>query len=190
MNTGLVVVGITPGGYLIEDLGIRVPHQVAVTISPDQAVKSRDLYRAINQQRIFKLDGTVGLALSADPVVLESPIEVRQLKEELNQSSAKNVELERSLKEMQQKLDTILGVLSKRETSNNAPLATSVTERRSTTDEDLDLSLDELCAEIPVFIPSTIKPEGAETRIEKNTDVAGGGEVAAAANKLRKFKKR
>jgi hypothetical protein len=181
MNSGIVVVGVTPGGFLIEDIDVPVPHQVAVTISPDQAVRSKDLYRAINQNRVFKLDGTVGLT-PITPVSKPVPPPVVEV-EKLVQSEQKNTVLEQSLADMKQKLDAILVALA-----NPSQVQVNNFQRAAAKPESAEV-IDVVDTEIPVFIPDNIKPENADAQIESKTVESEGGEVNAAASRLRKLRK-
>jgi len=55
MSGNVVVFGISPDTVMLEDIQMDVPHSTSVTIPEDLALKSKDLWRALSQRRIFRL---------------------------------------------------------------------------------------------------------------------------------------
>lgn len=55
MSGNVVVFGISPDTVMLEDIQMDVPHSTSVTIPEDLALKSKDLWRALSQRKIFRL---------------------------------------------------------------------------------------------------------------------------------------
>lgn len=182
MNGGMVVVGRVTGTHMIEDLHVVVPYMVPVALTPEQVVRSRDLNRALQQQKIFKLDVT--------PFKPESPSredwraeleqENQSLKARLLVSETQRKGLEASLEGLQQQLNTVVGILERIEKAGAVVIrggeAIPATEA--------------VGGDVPAYIPDKIHPETVETSITAEEDTTEGSSVADAASRLRELRRK
>jgi hypothetical protein len=131
----ITVVGLDKDGVYLEDVRISIPHRVAVTIPP-QFIKSRELADAINQRRVFQLQGSlppgavfrgtgaVPRAGAPAPAPVHRPVhntpdsespslktENAKLQQELAEQKALNLGLQTTLAAMSGQLTAIQGVL-------------------------------------------------------------------------------
>lgn len=181
MIGGMIVVGLVTGDHYLEDIQVVVPHKVAVPISPEQALRSKDLYKALQQGRIFKLDGGTGVVPEIKPQPVPQ-IEESRLKSELKASERRNVALESELGAIKSQLGSILELLR---SGASVPAQASASVLAPITPPPSDV----VEVDVPMFIPNTIKPEDVEARIDVKKDVSGDTGLSDAAAKLRKLRK-
>jgi hypothetical protein len=185
-----VVTGLVTGTHIIEDIKVPVPHQIAVRIPAELAHRSKDLWRGLQQNRLFLLKGGSGLSVvtptTNGPSTAPAPApangdsaEVIRLRQELAASRQENAELRASLKAQEGKLEAILVAISK--LGQGGPV----------TAQGVQAAVEAVGGEAPMFFPSEgIKPKDAKTNITVAEDAQAGASVASAANKLRSLKKK
>lgn len=185
----VAVVGLSTDTVPLLDIGMDVPHGVVVRIPADKATQSKDLWRAINQRRVFRLQGMVTPAMP--PPSSFFPEETALLRERITQLERENKELREALAKRpveteSKKLDEILGFLRQAQAGVgvgsmvpapvvarvSAPVAPAVVE-----------------IETPSFIPSTLKMEPTESRVEIAEEASSGGGVSDARSALRKLRR-
>jgi len=179
MSGGMVVLGNVTGTHLIEDIQVSVPYQVAVTLTQEDVVRSRDLWVALQQRFIVKLrdfrqvpnpprSNNATSADSSDLLRLQE--ENRKLQSELRQSNQRTDGLE-------YKLDAILAALGKLST---------VSPRGETAPVEKPLS-EAVGGDTPMFLPEFSGTE-AEARIKVKTQQEESGRVQEAAALLRRLR--
>lgn len=204
---GMIVCGTVTGTHILQDINVAVPHRVAVPITARQMVDSKDLYRALNSGAIFKLDG--GHFHNPGPVRTNNSAELatlrqenKELKRQLAESQLKNDGLQRALMGLNTQLDGILGAIGRLE-GNGVPapapqalppnvvtLLQQLLTQGGVSGAAVAMSQPEsevVGGEAPVFLPTTVKPEGVETsiRVEK----AEGSSVTDASKRLKELRK-
>ncbi len=210
MSSGEVVVaGLVTGTHLIEDIGIAVPHQVAVRIPADVALRSKDLWRGIQQNRLFRLNAGSGLIFAADtsvphppPPIPPSPAvqqesqrlhhEVQRLQQENQQLRQEHQRLVVELTAERQRNDSLQaalvsglqGVQTAIGKLESAPRVVMVGPGASSAG-----SPDVVGGDVPTFVPGKILPENVEAQIRPDKATAERSNVASAASRLRELKR-
>lgn len=185
-----VVAGMVTGTHVIEDIGIPVPHQVAVRIPANLAHRSKDLWRGLQQKRLFLLTGGtfVDSGVEAQQVVavpVADDTESCRLRKELEAAKKENEALRGVLGVLQaqdDKLEAILTVLGQLSTNPQAVVApVSVAKVEN----------DVVGGEVPMYIPSDgLKPKDAEANLQVVENTLEGDSVKDAAQKLKKLRSR
>lgn len=160
-----------------------VPHGMTVTIPALRAHKSKDLWRAISQKRLFHLQSGPAMAFPPSlPTHDASGVDVYQEHTRilLRENQLLRDALEKKDSEMQSKLDNILGLLQA-----GVPVAPPSPVRGTAPQVVTGV----VSGEVPTFIPSQIKPEGVEVQITTTAEESAGAGVSSAASALRKFRK-
>jgi len=181
---------------MLRDLALDVPHGETVTIPANRAYKSKDLWMALGQRQLFRLNpggpGNKPIAPPQAPPVITvphpaqvtpvqsqpSPVEVALVEE--------NEALKNALSAQSIKLDSILSLLqagisaSVIQASINPPVQQVPSKRESGA----------VFSDIPTFIPSNITPEGSESRIEMKPSETLKSDVSGAAEKLRALRQK
>lgn len=201
----MIVVGLVAGTHLIEDLKIAVPHKVAVSITPEQLLHSKDLWRALNQGHIFKLDG--GALHSVTPrspspnvgEIAKLKKEVKDLNRQLRESHAKNEGLQRALMGLNVNIDGILAAIGTLNDNGAAAfppgmmqLLAQIVTQGSVQGAAVLTSApvsEAVGGEAPVFIADKIRPEDAETSIQIQKTPTEGSDVAASTAKLKELRR-
>lgn len=182
------VVGLVPETVPLPDIGMDVPHGVVVRIPADKACNSKDLWRAISQRRVFRLQGWPAANPSGPSLPPVIPEETQQLQRKLVAAEREVVELRAALSRKDQELmqergkfDEILGLLRRGVPSlpagEAAPRA-SVAQAQGVVE-----------VETPSFIPSTIRVDPTESRMTVDEGASEGGAVSGARSALRKFRR-
>jgi hypothetical protein len=189
-STGDVVVfGAVMGMHFIEDIGVNVPQGMVVTIEANQAMASKDLWKAISDKFIFRLhSGPLPTSMQIVPQPLH-PVVQSSLLEDQNRILTQALEEQRSQ-------NTALVAAVERQREAIEALVTSFKEAKPQqvvyqTQAVLGAPRAEqqvIVEEAPVFVPSTIKPENTETRIDSKTEASETSDVSSAASKLRALK--
>jgi hypothetical protein len=181
MNGGMVVLGNVTGNHLIEDIRVSVPYQVAVTLTAEEVLRSRDLWIALQQRFIVKLrdfrqapnsprpDNSASAVPSVDLVRLQE--ENRRLQAQLNESSQRTTGLEH-------KLDAILVALERLPTV--VPRGGPPSMKRALNEA--------VGGDTPMFLPEFGSGLESEASIRVNTQHEETGRVQEAAALLRKMR--
>lgn len=200
----MIVVGRVTGTHLIEDIRVAVPHNVAVPITPDQMIHSKDLHRALNQGFIFKIDGGAFHSTSSR-VPMAGQGEIAKLKKEnkelcrqLGEARMRNEGLQRALVGLNTNIDGILTAIGS--LKDNGGKATPVALppnimqvfQQLVTQGRLQVgaapSSEAVGGDVPVFIQDEIKPKDAETNIQIEKVATEGSDVSASTKKLRELR--
>jgi len=200
MVGGLTVVGIVTGTHVLEDIQVAVPHRVAVYIPAEQALRSKDLYRALGQGRIFKLDGGFRSAPvgASPPPTPSNELQLRndelerenqRLRQDLGASERRNQGLQQALEALHGQLDAILNVLGRIESKDPVPLVLAQGQLVAASAQSKAAVVGVVGGDAPAFVPDSIKPADAEVRIQVETSSSKATNVASAASKLREFRK-
>ena len=185
---GITVVSIQTGGHVIQDINTPVPQRVAVTIPATQVLKSKDLYRALQQGYLFQLDGGMVVAASADNGDASAlPLENGLLRKQLQAVELENKSLKGALATLQEqfnaiasdpmaKMETILATLERLGQGGGgvAPVVAKPTEA--------------VGGEVPTYLPDKITPDEAKANITTTDDTSEGTSVADAASRLKKLR--
>lgn len=206
----VTVVGLDVSTVVLGDIGMDVPHQVVVTVPADLATRSKDLWRAVNQRRLFQLHAGSARQHVVRPVVPPT-LGADKWQEKCRALEAENASLLERITALEQevgrlqsvtpsappppvptapvpvldpRLDEILSLL-KSGTTAPAPVGSA---RPTPTTPVPSLGVVEV--EVPAFIPSEIKPKGVEGRIaEVQSETSANSNLGSAASALRKFRK-
>jgi hypothetical protein len=182
----VTVVGMTMGDHVLEDIGTSVPQGMIVTIPAEQALRSRDLWRAISQKQIFRLN-TGPQASVVQPMQPTDNSEAlleqnRLLQKELADSRAQtasvlaqNAAVLEQLRAQGDLLKNLTVAVS--QGIRGAPQAVSASSEGAPLSDDA-----------PTYIPSTIKPQDAEVRIESNLEETKG-DISDKRSKLRQLRR-
>ena len=180
MTGDVTIMGLTHPNWLIEDIGVVVPHGQTVVISAEKAYRSKDLGRGISQKFLFPLspNPTPSQSIPSQEEILRKRVhlleeENRHLHEQLASYAQNSVQSE--------KLDAILALLHT--SSGSMPAAVQVHSTIPAPPPEV------VEIEAPPYIPSQIRPAGAEVHIDKITEASSGSEVQEAASTLRKLRR-
>lgn len=212
MNPGDVLVCGVSEDVLVEDIQFSIPRGHAIVVPGDKANKSKDLWRLISQGTVFKLQTNSLLhpsktqkpseaaeeekneALKTQIEDLASQVtglrdELQRAKFKLSEQAALEAEVGRLQAEnarlradlatrdgLDSKLETILSAVKDRPAT---VVVQGSTQKTATPSDDA-----------PIFIPSQIKGEGGESRVNVQETTSDGSGVAGASQALRGLKKR
>lgn len=208
MSGDIIVCGVG-ADEIIDDIGVSAPKGEAVRVPGDKAYRSKDVWRLLSQGRLLRLNVNPLLraraaASPAQPQVVNEGLEVLQseynkataeiarLRSELSQVrseaiavrselTAARAEIERlkGVENHAAKLDDIITLLKERPTVvNNVAPSTAP-----------QASVPEL-EDIPMYIPSQIKSEAAESRVAVKEESAPASALADASKALREKRKK
>lgn len=189
MSTGDIrVFGLVAGTHVLEDIGMDVPHGREVTIPAEKAARSKDLYRAINQKKLFVLPSQPPPAQAPLGHISDSLLQERNhfLEERNKQLEEENRGLREALRAaiaQQDRLDRILKAVEAVKLPetiyvNGGAGAAQAAPREEIAD-----------GAAPHFIPAEIAPRDAETRIDSQRESVESSGVSAAAERLRKMRR-
>lgn len=195
MSGDIVVAGLVTGTHIIEDINISVPHQVAVRIPAEMALRSKDLWRAIQQQKVFKLDAGHGLQIAVKPTPASTPdvdsdrvsqleTENKRLTQELALERQRNERLQDLLSGLQAQLQEVKQSLGRLE---DGPKVVQVVQASQQASPGAVTGV--VGGEVPTFVPEKIRPEAAEAQIRSSTETVEKTNVSSAVSKLRELKK-
>lgn len=191
----VVVVGLVHNVHVIEDISINVPYGMTVVIPADKALRSKHLWQGINQRCLHKVPAGAPVPTqfvkkapsSLDPDKVRMEAQIRALTDTLQKVQKDNHKLR---KEQSDKLDAIMAAIQNGVVQQAPTLPHQSHGRQNTkthqTQEDFPMVAD---GSAPTFLPSQIKPEGAEARIEVQGEESES-KVSSAAEKLRKLRKK
>lgn len=179
---------------MIEDIQVDVPQGVQVTIPAEKAHKSKDLWRAINQKQLF-------LFRSGPHTPMLAPVSTaveRELREKNQRLEAENQELrvqlhqqqteaqksmqdtQKLMASQQERMDSLLKMLTSGAVFSQGPAPRVV----GVVDDTV------IDGSAPAYIPESITPKTAESRIETKTEQSGSTGVSGAAGRLREMRQR
>jgi hypothetical protein len=189
-----VVAGMVTGTHVIEDIKVPVPHQVAVRIPADLAHRSKDLWRGLQQNRLFLLKGGFSVSGAPEHLSVEPPDvavlgpdlveENRRLVQELDSAKKENEALRKTLQAQEGKLEAILVAVGRLGEGQAVVASTGVKASSEATSGAVG-------GEVPMYIPSDgLKPKGAETNIQVVENTSKGTSVTDAAQKLKELRRK
>jgi regulator of replication initiation timing len=190
----ITVFGLVAGSYLIEDIGMDVPCGAHVTIPADKALRSKDLWRGINQRLIFQVSArpnaipqiteSVGSSLQdrASRLAAENEELRARLLEQQAEVQRQQIETQRALTTQSEQMTQIVEMLRAGLVVGAAPLVKATAERPAAEDY--------VSGDAPTFIPGTITPENAEARIDTKEESSENASVTGAAGKLRALRQK
>lgn len=185
MRFGVVVVGRVTGTHMIADLGVPVPYNVPVTITPEQAYRSKDLWRSLQQKHIFQLDVTPFKPEDAplstqDAAQLKTlTLENSELRKKLQAAVEQKGRLEEQLGGLQEQLGTVLETLARIEKAGPVVVRDGV----------LHPVTEAVGGDVPTYLPDQIVPLDAKTSITADEDTSEGTSVTDAASRLRELRR-
>ena len=185
------VVGLVPETVSLADIGMDVPHGIVVRIPADKASNSKDLWRALNQHRIFRL--TAG-PITVMPVVAPAPVEPRlnpriaEVERENGELRASLVAKDQELQAERARMDEVLGLLRGLGVQGLGVQMAAPVEHRPRS-ALVALPSDVVEIETPAFIPSTIKGEHSDARVTVEEGGSEGGGISDARSALRKLRR-
>ena len=185
----VVVFGLDTQTVPLDDIMMDVPHARTIIIPEERALRSKDLWRAISQKRIFRLspDPSLKMTPAAVPPTLPGPspaeIQLKALQGENTSLRVENASLRARIEVLEAlapgsgKLDEILKLLQER------PVAAA-----SAAPVSMKTNLGEGVVEVsaPSFVPSEIRPKDVATRVEVSSETSHGGAVSGASEALRR----
>lgn len=202
MTGEVVVAGLVTGTHLIQDIGVTVPHRVAVRIPAEVALQSKDLWRGIQQGFLFKLSAGAGLSYSSTsapaptptpppvPAPAQSRFEIEnqtlraenlRLANELSVERQRNLSLQTLLTNLTSGLAGVQTALGKLEASPRVVVA-GTAEARATGPEVVG-------GAVPTFIPAHVLPENVEAQIHTEKETTDRSNLSSAASRLRDMRR-
>jgi len=196
MLGGISVVGCVTGTHIIADIGIAVPHKIAVHIPAELLLRSKDLHVALQQGRIMKLDGGSALRVDNKPshkseaaLIARLEAENKKLRRELQEAQNREAGLHQVLTSLGGQLSGIQGALGRLETRQ--PVIQQVLATPGGLAANVEASEFEVVGgAAPTFMPEQIAPTNAETSIQVKHEEASQSNVSDARNKLREMRKK
>jgi hypothetical protein len=181
MKGDVTVFGITMGQYVIEDIRVIVPQHEVVVIPADKAFQSRDLWRAINQRKVFQLHaGTKTWPNGQVPPAVETAAladQNKMLEQALADQKAQNAAVLEAMAEQSRVIQQLMQTVTNLRVAPGA----SAPEAPQT---------DVPSADAPMYVPSTVKPDVKEQRIKAQQSSSDASGVDNARSKLRAFRKK
>lgn len=194
MNGGVTVTGLVTGTHQIEDIGIAVPHKVAVWIPAEKALQSKDLWRGIQQGYLFKLDGAVSFRSDPDPPpaapspkLEELQRDNERLRRELEASEHRNFVLQQKMDGMQAQLGSMVTLLTRIEEKTYAASQQVIVAGPQAV---LPPVSEVVGGDIPTFIPGNILPKNVEGGVSAHKETSEGSAVAGAASALKELRRK
>jgi len=189
----VVVFGLDTQTVPLDDIMMDVPHARTVTIPEEKAVRSKALWTALSQRKLFRLSAdptprVAQVAPAAPPEVTPepNPVEARLAEVEAENASlkAENASLRTRIEVLEAhaagsgKIDEILQLLRERPVVVSAP-AVNTNSGRALGDGVVEV-------DAPAFVPGEIRPRDVETRVEVSSETSHGGSVSGATEALRR----
>lgn len=186
---GITVTKTSTGTMFLQDIKVYVSHREPVYIPANQALNSRDLYRALNTKEIFQLLSTLPQQGAASPpedlknVSLE--MENRVLRDQLARSQQQGVALQSSMSSLQQQMGELLTIAKRIDESPKITVAQTAGVAATA-----GLVVTEAVGgEVPMFLPDTIVPTDATIHLQIQQSSSNSDKVSAAASKLREMRR-
>lgn len=185
MSGGMLVAGLKTGTHFIEDIQVSVPHRTPVFIPAEKVLRSADLYRALGQNLLFKLDDS-SLTLEAPPPVPDAnSLTIARLEAENKALREQNAQLQVRL---EQQMTLILDGMSRLEQRPVTVVSSGGSSPSSASARTVDP--DAVSTDAPMFLPGSIAPKDAEAQIRVEKHVSEGKSVGAAGDKLRELRRK
>jgi len=194
MYGGVTVTGLVTGTYMIEDIKVPVPHQIAVFIPADLMHRSKDLWRGLQQGKLFKLTGGLGLAAQSPASPIKAPppseapreltalrVENSRLQTELATARQHNKTLQEEVSAMQKQLGEILGVLARIEASGGVASKAAPAGAPEGTEA--------VGGEVPTFMPD-LKTGTSKASIQVEKSSVEGSSIEDAASRLKDLRQK
>ncbi len=171
----------------LDDLGVDVPYGTYATFTGEQGLASRDLWRAISSRQLFKLGSGPGAPLppisplpqlNVAPGIASDAL-VEALKAQNALLRAQNVAVTALLGEVLGKLDLLLLRPATGPVAPGLPLAIVAPPNLA------------VGGEVPMFLPSTFKPEvvsASEMSVDR-TESTGESALGGSLSKLREMRR-
>lgn len=197
---GIDVVGLVMGMHVIADIQVAVPFRIMTHITAEQMHRSKDLWRDIQQKKIFQLTGRRSVAPNR-PVMQATPDmtrigelekENRELRRQLASAEQRNQGLQDLLAGLQGQLAGFQKALGRIE---NLPglaqpvVMQAVPQGFSAPVAAVSAPTEAVGGDAPLFIPSEITPKGAETNIKVASDTEKNSNVSSAASRLKELRR-
>ena len=188
----ITVFGLTMGEHVLEDIGMNVPQGMVVTIPAEQALRSKDLWRSIAQKQIFRLhNGPMSSVVApvqtdaASALIEQNQQLQKALEDSRMQNSAILAQNSAVLEQLRQQGEALKaltlsvgqGAVSYRP-AQIGQISSGLPPESSTVSGDA-----------PTYIPATIRPDGAEVRIESAKEETRGADIQSKRDKLRQFRR-
>jgi len=187
MRGGMVVCGCVTGTHLLEDIRVAVPYRVSVTLTAEQVYLSKDLYIALQQNKIFKLKDNYEAPTGAPPPTAAAGVPAKAfqklqednlaLQQKLSESADRTAELESAVKGQKGQLDAIQAAIE----------GLSLTSQVVVTPDGKPVN-EAVGGDTPMYLPD-ISPSEAESRIKVRTQVSEADRVKEAAATLRELRR-
>lgn len=187
---GILVFGLDTETVFLDDIQMDVPHARTVVIPEDKAVRSKDLWRALSQKRIFRLSHDPNLSFLAAtqapappekaPVVeaARRPLEASEVTALREENACLRAQVAET-QQLREQVGEILELL--RSSPRTAPAATPKSKSKAKAVVSVDA---------PAYIPSQIRQEATEVRVEVSSEMNQGGAVSGATETLRRLRKK
>ncbi len=192
----ITVFGLATGTYLIEDIRMDVPCGTQVTIPAEMALRSKDLWRGINQRQLFQISARPNVV----PPVASGNVAVQaELQERAKRLEVENNDLRRRLLDQQTEADRQQRMTQQTLAEQTAQMATIikmlgsggfVTSGVISSGKQVVATEDYVSGDAPTFIPGTITPDKADARIETTEASVENASVTGAADKLRTLRQK
>lgn len=186
----MLVTKSSTGTFLIEDIKTYVSHGSGTYIKADDAVKSSDLYRAINSGILMVLvdsmPQTVAKSAPQPTPSREGLLEKenQELRAALDRSHLQGSSLQASLETLQGQMSTLLAAVGRLEAVPKVvPAADGPRTLVTASQPQGDPS------DLPVFVPDDLIPTNAQVRINFQTEVSGEDTTSDAVSKLRQLRR-
>lgn len=191
----VTVVGLDPSTTVLYDIGMDVPARKVVTIPAEKAASSKDLWRAINQRRLFQLHAGPVNSTPVRPAPLPST-GYQALQDKCRNLETENARLREAVSALQERLNNQpqpVGVVMDARLDQILDLLRSGVVTASPSDAPArptrKAAPQVVEVEAPTFIPNEIKPKNVEGRItEVRSETSDNTALDSAASALRKFR--
>ncbi len=178
------VMGLQHPTCVLNDLGIDVAFGVEMALSAEDTLRSRDLWRAIGQQRLFKFGSGPGAPqppFKSLPVAMQPNTLPDGLVEALTEQNT-------LLREQNRVVTAVLGeVLARLDLLLSRPATALVGGLAPAPVLGVEQGLGAVGGDAPMFIPSTFKSEGVSTQ-DVSVDKNEGGETRDLGDSLSKLR--
>lgn len=201
MSGGMTVVGMVGGMHIIADIRVAVPFKIAVNITPEQELRSKDLHRDITQKKILQLNGhrafpvPVPHAQQRDNAAfvrigtLEK--ENKELRRKVQEAERRSQGLQDLLGGLQAQLGGFQAALGRIESLPGLAQPVVVHAAPGTASAPVAAApvTEAVGGEAPLFIPDEIAPKDAQANIKVADETSTTSNVAVSASKLKALRR-
>lgn len=188
LNGDVRVVGMVVGSHVLEDIGRDVPYRTLVIIPEEQALMSKDLWRAISQGALCQIPSApypTAVVTTPEPDKARLEKYTTELEGHLARLKTENDALKQQLETGTHahaaKLDEILEAIK-------SGVVTPVV--RQAQHGPTPVKEETVDGTAPTFLPSEIKPKDLEARINVPSEESTSDGVSEAADRLRQLRKK